>query len=381
MQSQPPHLCAETLTAASKFATEAIAPYAAGWEIDRNQPRATLEQAAQAGLTGLLVPQSLGGLALSKTSFAQVAESLAAADLGIAFALVVHNNLMNAIATSGSDYLCATYLPQLQSMQMLGAFLLTEPTGGSDAAALQTQATRTADGWRLRGAKSWVTNAQNADLLSVYAQTDPAAGAKGIACFVVPANSPGVHRLKPYTLLGAHSMGTGGFEFDNCEVPANAMLAAPGQGFKAALAGIDLARAVVAAMSCGILNTCLEAAVAHANQRQMFGQQLSDMQGMQWQLADVATDLHAMRLLSNHATGLLDRDEPATVAAAHAKKFATRRLLAGVAECMQALGAQGLTLETPLARHYAAAKITQYIDGTTEIQNVVLSRALFRNRH
>ena len=360
---------------AREFASTRVEPFAADWEIERTQPRATLDDAAH--LTGLLVPESMGGLGVDRTTLARVAQTLAAADLGVAFALVVHNNLMNAVATLGSEHLRSTYLPRLQSLEMLGAFLLTEPSGGSDAAALTTSAVRTNGGWLLNGAKVWVTNAQHADLLSVYAQTDPGAGSRGIAAFLVPADTPGVRRLAPYLLAGGHSLGTGGFEFVDCEVGADALLAEPGAGFKAALSGIDLARAVVAAMSCGMLRACVDIAVEHCKSHHLFGARLADMQGMQWQLADVATDLHAMQLMAYHATALLDRDERATEAAAHAKKFATRQLLTGVAQCMQALGANGLRQTMPLSRHYAAAKIAQYIDGTTEIQNVVLSRTLF----
>lgn len=366
---------ANIVEVAKQFAAEHIAPNAADWEIERSQPIGTLRAATE--LTGLLVPTKLGGQGLTNAQLAEVAETLAAADLGAAFALVVHNNLMNAIATLGSPHLQQTYLPKLNSMEMLGAFLLTEPTGGSDAGAIQTTANQTATGWVLNGSKAWITNAQHADLLSVYAQTDPGSGARGIAAFLVPATTPGVKRTPTYTLVGGHSMGTGGFEFENCQVPADAMLAAPGTGFKAAMSGIDLARAVVAAMSCGMLNASLELAVNHSKTHRLFGSRLADLQGMQWQLADVATDLHAMRLMAYHACKLLDTGVSATQAAAHAKKFATRQLLAGVTQCMQALGANGLSQETPLARHYAAAKIAQYIDGTTEIQNLVLSRAMF----
>lgn len=365
----------EALAIAQRFADEQIAPYAQQWEQDRSQPLSTLRAATQ--LTGLLVPTALGGQGLSKTELAKIAEVLAAADLGVAFALVVHNNLMNAVATLGSSHLQQTYLPKLANMEMLGAFLLTEAGAGSDAAAIETTAKQTTDGWVINGAKAWVTNAQHANLLSVYAQTNPGSGARGIAAFLVPADTPGVTRNAPYSLVGGHSMGTGSFDFAQCEVPSEALLAPPGKGFKAALSGIDLARAVVAAMSCGILGASLDLAITHCKTRQLFGSKLADKQGMQWQLADVATDLHAMQLMAYQACELLDAGAPATLAAAHAKKFATRQLLSGVAQCMQALGANGLRQDTPLARHYAAAKIAQYIDGTTEIQNVVLSRALF----
>ena len=372
MQSTPTQL----LEVAEAYARAEIEPYAASFEAQREQPRATLQKAV--GLTGLIVPESAGGHGAGPTTLARIAARLAAADLGIAFAIVVHNNLMGAVARFGSNGYHSEWLDRLASLDAIGAFLLTEANGGSDPARLQTTARKVAGGWQIDGTKAWVTNAVNADVLSVYAQTDPQASSRGIACLLVPADQHGVTRGEPYLMAGGHSLGAGGFEFDGCVVADDALLVPPGEGFRAAMQGIDLARAVVAAMSAGILGTCLDIAIERCKSRELFGQRLSDMQGMQWQLADVATDLHAIELLAYHATGLLDSGEPATVAAAHAKKFATRQLLAGVAQCMQAMGADGLLHDTPLARHYAAAKISQYIDGTTEIQNVVLSRALFR---
>ncbi|MEM7221085.1 MAG: acyl-CoA dehydrogenase family protein [Pseudomonadota bacterium] len=361
---------------ATRFAHERVLPDAARWEIERRQPRERLAEAAF--LSGLLVPASLGGAGVSLTAFARIAAALASADLGFAFALVVHNNLMKAIATHGGPAQ-QRLLPSMQTLKTLGAFLLTEDNGGSDPAKLQTHAERTASGWRLNGSKAWVTNAANADILSVYAQTQPGSGASGIAAFLVAADQAGVTRSAPYELIGCHSMGTGGFTFSDCEVDDDALLVPPGGGFKAALSGIDLARAVVAAMSGGMLNASLQYAVDAARQRELFGKPLAEQQGMQWQLADVATDAHAIELLAYHATALLDAGTPATIAAAHAKKFATRALLAGVAQCLQSLGANGLRQDTPIARHYAAAKVAQYIDGTTEIQNVVIARGLLRD--
>ncbi|HZD25418.1 MAG TPA: acyl-CoA dehydrogenase family protein, partial [Alphaproteobacteria bacterium] len=314
----------------------------------------------------------------SFTAMARVMEELAAADLAFAFSLVVHNNLMGAIANAGSEAQRRRYLPAMTAFDAVGAFLLTEPKGGSDAAAIATTAQRDGGAWVIDGAKSWATNAALADVLSVYAQTDPAQGWRGIACFLIDADAPGVVREEAYAMLGGHAMGAGGFRFEGCRVEDSQMLVPPGQGFKAAMAGIDLARANVAAMCCGMLRSGLDTALAYISGREAFGQPLADFQGLQWQLADVATDLHAARLMAYEATRLLDAEGTAPLAAAHAKKFATRAALKGLAECMQALGANGLTHDYPLARHLAGAKIAQYLDGTTEIQNVVIARALLK---
>ncbi|MDP6341939.1 MAG: acyl-CoA dehydrogenase family protein, partial [Alphaproteobacteria bacterium] len=295
-----------------------------------------------------------------------------------AFSLVVHNNHLNSIANAGNPEHIERYLPRMLTGEVIGSFLLTEPQGGSDAAAITTSATRDGDGWRLNGRKAWVTNAAEADLLSVYAQTDPDKGWRGIATFQVEAERDGVVREAPYSTLGAHAMGTGGFRFEDCRVEDRAMLLPPGDGFKFAMSGIDLARACVAAMCCGILRTSLDVALGYAAGRRAFGQRIADFQGLQWQLADVATDLHAARLMAYEAMRLIDAGQAAAIEAAHAKKFATRVALTGVAECMQAMGADGYKHDFPLARHLACAKMGQYIDGTTEIQNVVIGRALLK---
>lgn len=370
----------KALEAARGFAREIVAPNAATWELERRQPREAFAEAAARGLCGLIVSRELGGSGCGVTAMARVMQTLAAADLAFAFALVVHNNLAGAIARAGSEAQRRRFLPDMLSGRRIGAFLLTEPRGGSDAAAIETLARREGDGWRLDGEKAWVSNAANADLLCVYAQTDPALGWRGIASFLVDAGAPGVERLGPYRLLGGHALGTGGFRFAGVRLAADALFAPPGEAFKAAMLGIDIARVNVAAMCCGLLEDALDRALDRIAARPAFGGTLADQQGLQWLLADVATDLEASRLLAFDAAARLNAGESSAAAAAHAKKFATRAALKGVADCMQAMGAEGLKHEHPLARHLAGAKIAQYLDGATEIQNVVISRALLKGR-
>ena len=365
---------------AQAFAGDVVAPNAAQWEASRTVPRAALGQAAAAGLCGLIVPVELGGLGLGATATARVMQELAAADMAFAFCLVVHNNLAGNIARNGTAAQAQRYLPDMLSGRRIGAFLLTEPKGGSDAAAIETRADREGDDWTLDGEKAWVTNAAVADILSVYAQTDPAAGWRGIACFLVAADAPGVERLAAYQLMGGHAMGTGGFRFTGTPVAAEDLLLPAGTAFKAALAGIDLARILVGAMCCGMLQAGLECALDYAVKRRAFGQSTASFQGLQWMLADAATDLEASRLMTYDAARRLDAGADTTVAAAHAKKFASRAALARLADCMQAMGAAGFRADYPLARHLAGAKMAQFLDGTTEIQNVVIARSLLRGR-
>lgn len=362
--------------AAQTFAAETLAPNSAQWEIDRQQPRSLFADAAAAGLCGLLVRTEHGGRGLGTTAFLRVMEELAYADMAAAFALVVHNNHARAIDAAGTDAHRAAYLPGMIAGETVGAFLLTEPKGGSDAAAIRTRAEKDGDGYVITGEKAWITNAPHADLLNVFAQTDPGAGARGIASIQVPADAPGVTRLPAYDMLGGHAIGAGGFRLENVRVDAGQVLVPPGQGFKAALAGINIARACVAAMCVGLLRAGLDTVMPRLIDRHAFGRPLADQQGLQWQMADVATNLRAARLLAYDAARLADLGQPAAEAAAHAKKFATTAAFTGLTACMQAMGADGLKQDTPLARHLAAAKIAQYLDGTTEIQNLVIARSM-----
>ena len=288
--------------------------------------------------------------------------------------------MARAIATSGNDHLISSVLPKLTSGELLGAFLLTEPGVGSDASAITCQAVQDGDEWIINGDKAWVTNASHAGALNVYAQTDPAAGHRAIVSIVVDPTSDGVTRSEPYELMGAHAMGTGGFTFSDVRVPTANTLAPAGKAFAGAMVGIDLARVLVGAMCCGLLRRSLNVALAYTAERQLFGSSVADKQGVQWMLADVATDLEAMRLLTFRAARQLQDGEDATVMAAHAKKFAARKAQERIADCMQVMGAAGYRRDqdaNPLPRHLAAARLTGYIDGATEIQNVVIARRLW----
>ena len=367
----------EVVKAARAFARDMIEPNVGAWEGAGSVPKEAFREAAARGLCRLAVPASMQGHALGVPAVALVAETLAAACMASAFALTVHNNLARGIARYGSTGQQQRWLPGLSTGSHIGAFLLTEPQGGSDAAAIETTARRDGKNWRLDGVKAWVSNAANADLLSVYAQTDVSAGWRGIACFVVDAGAEGVIREPAYRLLGGHALGTGGFRFEGCRIGGDDLLVPPGEGFKAALAGVDFARVTVAAMCCGMIGKSLEVALGHGAGRRAFGKSVLEHQAVQSLLADAATELEAARLLTARAATVLESGTGGhTLAAAHAKKFATRAALGRIADCMQAMGANGFRADYPLARHLTTAKMAQYLDGTTEIQNVVIGRAI-----
>ncbi len=370
---KPPSLLIEK---ARIFARDHVVPQAEVWELDRAMAEMTLRKAVAAGFGGLLVAEKFKGSGASFSDTARVLETIAAGDLGFAFSLVVHNNL--AASLSKDDAQRALHLERMLSGEKIGAFCLTEPDVGTDAAAISTRARRDGNGWVLNGAKAWVTNAARADIFCVYAQTDDAGGAAGIASFLVPRGTPGLTIESAYTLLGAHAMGTSGIVLKDVHVSEDMLFLPPGRGFKGAMAGIDLARVLLSAMCCGILGDALDKALGYAAGRQAFGQSTLAFQGLQWQLAEVATNLEAAKLLTYRAAALLDEGLSGTIAAAHAKKFSTRAAMGGVAACMQAMGAEGLRTKRPLSRHLAAAKVAEYLDGTTEVQNIVIARSLVR---
>ena len=366
------------IDAAAEFGRDTIEANAEAWDADGHVPRTFFSAAAELGLCKLIVPKTQDGLGFSVTAMARVNETLSRHCMATAFTLTVHNNIANVVARNGTPDQIADHLPRLMRGDSIGGFLLTEPEVGSDATAITMQADKTATGWVLNGSKAWISNGVNVDLLSIWAQTEAGSGAQGIACFLVDADAPGAIRGTPYVLLGSHALGTTGFDFENCEIDDAALMIEPGQAFRTAMKGIDLARVNVAAMCCGLLQRALSEAIDYTAGRPAFGKHVGDFQGIQWMLADVATDLEAARLLTYTAAALLDEGQDATVPAAHAKKFATRAAFNRIGECMQTMGATSLSRERPLARNLAAAKMAQFTDGATEIQNVVIARALQR---
>jgi len=369
---------ARLLEAARAFSRREVAPNAARWERERAYPRDAIRAAAALGLARIQVPAAHGGLDLRYRAKLRVVEEIARDDFGFAFALVNTHNAASRLARDGNDSQRARYLDGLMRGELIGAVSLTEPAAGSDFAAIKTRAERVAGGWRLNGEKAWLTNGAAVDMVVVYAQTDAAAGASGIAAFVVDAKRAGFARGAPYALAGAHTIGAAGFRLADYFAADEDLFYAPGAGFKTALASITGARIYVAAMCCGMVEEALALALARARARNSFGRPLLERQGLRWMLADVATDLEAARLLAYRASRLLEDGRDAVLAAAHAKKFAARMAEQRLPQCMQVFGAEGLMDAHPLGRHLAAARAAHYADGTTEIQNERIAAYLER---
>lgn len=362
---------------AAAFAERAIAPDAAGWDAGgHGLPRGVIEAYAGLGLAGLQVSVANGGLGAGYRTKLLVAEAIAAHCFASAFAL---NNLQGSVTRmerEGSPGQVGRYLAGLVSGRIVCAPSLSEPGAGSDLAAIATRASRTGGGWVLDGEKAWVTNGVLADQLILYAQTDPAAGHRGIASFIVDLHAAGIERLAPERLMGGGAIGACGIRLTGVFVADEDLFAPPGEAFKRGLRGITGARIHVAAMINATVGASLGLAVRHARERRTFGQPLIRHQGLRWQLVDVAAALEASRLLVDRAAGLVEAGEDAQFEAALAKKHAAEMATEAVAACMQVMGAEGLRRSHPLGRHLVAARIAAYVDGTTEMMNERIGAAL-----
>ena len=355
------------IDAAHKFVTAYAKPNAVGWDHGHADTRSLFPEAARAGLLGIEVPLEHGGQGLSFGCKCRVAEILAAADFGLAMAVINSHNVANHLARMAAPGVVRRYVPALLAGERTGCTALTEPGAGSDFSAITTAAHRVGDGWQLDGEKTWIVNAAHADVMVVYAQTEPDGRAGGIAAFIVDGTREGFVRSPRLDSGAARAIDAGGFRLQGYQALADELLHPPGQAFKAALTSINGARIYVAAMCCGMVGECLRVASDYGSQRRTFGKTLHEHQGWRWNLADVAIDLEAARLLVNAASDCIDNGSDAQTAAARAKVFATRMAGRHIAALMHAMGAEGLREQHPFMRHLAAAQVATLVDGSTEM--------------
>lgn len=376
---------ARLVAQAGALAREVVAPLAPRWEHERRLGHEALQQAVALGLTRLQVPCDQGGLGLSFACKVAVCEALAQGDFGFTMSLVNTHNVAAKLAQDAPPALRQRLLPALMAGERLGCTALTEPGAGSDFGAITTLA-RPADGrhepadatgaatagggWVLDGHKAWITNAAEADVVVLYAQTQPGAGGRGIAGFLVDGRRAGFERTPAFALGGQHSIGTGGFRLQAYRAEPDELLHPPGQAFKAALGSINGARTYIAAMCCGMVAAALEVASAHGHRRQAFGQPLQAHQGWRWRLAEAASELLAARLLVAHAVRAVQAAPaaaPAQLAAAQAKLLATRLAERQLPALAHAMGAEGLREHHPFSRHLLGAQVAGLVDGSTEM--------------
>lgn len=363
----------------TKAFADVIAQQAPAWDRDQRFPRHAFTQAAEIGLTRLQVPTEHGGLGFSFSCKAAVAEVLGRADFGFAMAILNTQNIADRLARGANSDVRDRYLEKVISACRLGCTALTEPGAGSDFSAITTTAVRNGDSWILNGEKLWIINAAEADVITVYAQTDPGSGGKGIASFLVDGQRSGFIRTPTIAMTAQHSIGAGGFRLENYHAMQDEMLHPAGEAFKAALNGINGARVYVAAMCCGMVAACLEIAAEFGRYRRTFGQSLVEHQGWRWRLAEAEVDLTAARHLVASAASEIDANENAMTSAAQAKVFATRMAEKHIAALAQNMGAEGLREEHPFSRHLIAARVASFTDGSTEMLLERLASRHIRN--
>ena len=361
----------EPVAEASRFVREQVRPNLDEWERSAWYPR---EAVRASGLTGLFSPKDAGGLDLSYPDGMDVFEELGRGDAALAFSISMHNAVAAAVARVGTGELLERWAERLVRGDALGGFSLTEPHTGSDAMAIRTKALETSDGWRVTGRKAWVSLAGEADLFLVVCKTSDEPGHKDMAMLAIERESEGVSFPTIYRKPRAHFLPIGEMALEDAP---GYLLAPPGQGLRAALGAIDVARCDVAAIANGLHAEALEHALRYGRDRQVFGKRVIDHQGIQWALADVETDLVAGRLLTRAAAERLGTPE-GSVAVAHAKRFCPDAALRAAIVCSEVLGAYGWLEDYPLARFVDLAKMLQVVDGTAEIQRVVIARDLMK---
>jgi hypothetical protein len=366
---------------AREFAHAEIAPHSVAWDRDSYFDRSVIGKMGELGLLGMMLPEEFGGLALPTTTYLVALEEIAAADASIAVAMSVHNSLPTQMLLRwGSDEQKQRFLAPMARGELLGAFALSEPEAGSDAASLSTQAVRDGDYWVLNGTKSWVTSGSEADVLIIMARTDASGerrGARGISAFIVTPDLPGFKVGKKEDKMGLRASPTVQIDLANLRVPVGNLLGKEGAGFLMAMQSLDNGRLGIAAQAIGIARCALEHAIHYAGERRQFGKPIKEFEAIQFKLADMATRIAAARALLYQAAAAKDRGEQITQYSSMSKLFASETAMWVTTQAIQIFGGYGYVKEYPVERLFRDAKVTEIYEGTSEIQRIVIARELY----
>jgi len=359
------------------FAQAELWPHAAKWDKEHYFPKEAHRGLAALGAYGICVPEEFGGANLDYVTLALVLEEIAAGDGGTSTTISVTNCPVNAILMRyGNAAQKAQWLTKLAQGELLGAFCLTEPHTGSDASSLRTTASKDADGYVINGVKQFITSGLNGQVAIVIAVTDKAAGKKGMSAFIVPTDAPGYSAARLEDKLGQHSSDTAQVNFDDCRIPAENLIGAEGEGYKIALSALEGGRIGIAAQSVGMARSAFEVAVAYAKDRQSFGTAIINHQAVGFRLAECATQLEAARQLIWHAASLRDAGLPCLKEAAMAKLFASEIAEKVCSAAIQTLGGYGYVTDFPVERIYRDVRVCQIYEGTSDVQKIIIQRAL-----
>jgi alkylation response protein AidB-like acyl-CoA dehydrogenase len=377
---EPTELQALVQGTARGYAQQTLAPLAASLDREARFPAAQLRELAELGLMGVNVPEELGGAAAGAVAYALAMMEIAQGCAATAVTMAVNNMVAETIVRFGSRELQRKYVPEITSGRFEAAsFGLSEAHSGSDAAALRTTARRDGGSWVINGSKQWISSADHAGVIVVWARTDSGAPqAKGISCFLVDAGTKGLSIGKHEDKMGLRASTTVSLAFDELRVPDSAMLGAPGQGFAIAMAALEGGRIGIASQAVGIGTAALQAAVRYAKERKAFGKPIADYQALRFMLADCDVEISAARLLTLRAAGLKEAGKPYTREGSMAKVFASEKANKACDVAVQVHGGYGYIDEFPVERHYRDARVTTTYEGTSEIQRVVIARELLR---
>ena len=360
------------------FAEKEVKPQAAAIDRDDVFPRELYRRLAALGLLGMTLPPEYGGSGADTVSWAIAEEELARACPALADAQLVAKLMSDVILINGTDEQRARHVPAIARGEKICVIAQTEPGTGSDVAGVQTLARPTADGWVLNGTKRFITLALVCDLAVVVATTDPAKRHEGIALFLVEAGTPGFRHGGKDPVMGLRGLATGEIVLLDCHVPASALLAAPGQGFKSAMRSLTNGRIGIGSQAVGIAQAAMEEAIAYARERTAFGQPIADFQAIQFMLADMSAQIEAARLLIRKAAWLRDQGRPVVREASEAKLIASETAVRVVHDALQIHGAAGYSSESPVERLYRDARLYPIWEGTSQIQRIIISRELLR---
>ncbi|MET3506735.1 acyl-CoA dehydrogenase [Halalkalibacter oceani] len=359
------------------FAEEQITPFIEEMEANQTFPRHIVGKMGELGLMGIPIPEELGGAGMDFTSYIIAIHELSKVSAAVGVILSVHTSVgTNPILFFGTEEQKQRYVPKLASGQYLGAFALTEPSAGSDAAALKTTAVKDGSVYRLNGSKSFITNGGEADSYIVFASTAPEKGARGISAFIVEKHTPGFMIGKKEQKMGLNGSHTTELIFEDARIPQENLLGAEGEGFKIALANLNHGRIGIAAQALGIAEAAFAAASRYAKERKQFGKAIGRQQAVGFKLAEMATKIEAARLLTYRAAVLTDQGRPCGQEASMAKLFASRTAVEVAIEAVQVFGGYGYTKDYPVERYFRDAKVCEIYEGTSEIQRVVISKQL-----
>ena len=359
------------------FARAEIAPHVREWDEKAGCPFDVFRRLGGLGMMGILVPEEYGGVGLSYRHYAMILEELGAVEGGIGLSVAAHNSLCtNHVLTFGNENQRRTWLPRLAAGEALGAWALTEPEAGSDSGATKTTAVRNDKGWVLNGTKNFITHASVGEVAVIMARTKPGSDHHGISAFLVPLKTPGVSVGKHEDKVGMRVSDTASLIFEDCQVGADALLGNEGDGFIQAMEILDGGRISIAALSVGIARGALDAALAYAKERRQFGKPIAAFQAIRFKLADMATAVHAARLLTERAADEKDRGGKTTLLSAQAKVYASEVAVRVGEDAVQVLGGYGYCKDYPVEKFWRDAKLCTIGEGTSEIQRLVIAREL-----